>query len=164
MRAVVDVAVSPDGRQQSAFVAGAGQVIGPDLVLHDASGVQVAGPHGGIGLLVDVTAAKVNLVQGGRFERQGRGCCQLVRRQWLVSVDDVVRGILSPQDGSPQPVEPFDVLLGLFGRPSCPEESLLGGVVSGAAAPLFGTVDTIQLAGQRGQAPRSRLQIKVLPR
>jgi len=96
MRAVVDVAVSPDGRQQSAFVAGAGQVIGPDLVLHDASGVQVAGPHGGIGLLVDVTAAKVNLVQGGRFERQGRGRCQLVRRQWLVSVDDVVRGILSP--------------------------------------------------------------------
>lgn len=82
-------------------MAAAGDVIVPDLVFQDPGGVQATGPHSGIGLLVHVTAAKVNLVQGRCFERQGRGCCQLVRRERLVRVDDVVRGILDPQDRSP---------------------------------------------------------------
>ena len=70
MRAVVDVAVSLNDRQQNAFVVGAGRITGPNLLLQEASGIQIAGPYGGIGLLVDVTAAKVSLVQGRYLERQ----------------------------------------------------------------------------------------------
>jgi len=82
-------------------VAVAGDVIVPDLVFQDPGGVQATGPHSGIDLLVDVTAVKVNLVQGRCFEGQGRGCCQFVRRERLVRVYDVVRSILDPQDRSP---------------------------------------------------------------
>ena len=60
--------------------------------------------------------------------------------------------------------EPFDVLLGLAGRALGLEELLLGGVVSVAAGPLFGVVGVLQVGGQCGQAPRGRLQVKVLPR
>ena len=69
-----------------------GLVADPDLLFQDASGIQEAGLHGGIGLVVDVPAAEVELVQRGRFERKWGGCCDLVRSEWLVSVDDVVRG------------------------------------------------------------------------
>ena len=60
-------------------MAGAGRVAAPDLLLQEAGGIQVAGPHGAVGLVVGVTAAEVDLVQVGLLERQRRGCRQLVR-------------------------------------------------------------------------------------
>jgi hypothetical protein len=62
------------------------------------------------------------------------------------------------------PVEPVDVLQGSVGSALGREEFLLGGVVGGAAGPLFWVVGVLQGSGQCGQAPRGRFQVQVLPR
>ena len=82
-------------------MAGAGRVVGPDLVLQEASGFQVAGLHGGIGLVVDVTPAEVSLSKAGALNGRDAAAASSSAGERLVRVDDVVRGILGPLDGSP---------------------------------------------------------------